>query len=189
MGKPRSHAHVQPEFRAPNPGPGSSAKSPTLALANQYTTAAMVRMGARGRWPNAGRQSARLQRSDASLTASAHRHRNAPPRTEMLRSARRWTKSFFSRGEGCRLRWHRSAGKDDRAHRHRAKGAEAEGYRVEGFAPTFRAAQTLGEARHGRHPHYRSILVRGQQPEYRREKRLYVLDESSLASTGRCMSL
>ena len=61
------------------------------------------------------------------------------------------------------------------------EGAEIEGYQVEGFAPASRAAHKLGEAgietltlqKH---------LVRGQQPDTG-EKRLYVLDESSLAST------
>jgi conjugative relaxase-like TrwC/TraI family protein len=61
------------------------------------------------------------------------------------------------------------------------EGAEIEGYGVEGFAPTSHAAHKLGEAgivtstlqRH---------LTRGQQPDTG-EKRLYVLDESSLAST------
>ena len=61
------------------------------------------------------------------------------------------------------------------------EGAEIEGYGVEGFAPTSRAAHKLGEAgietltlqKH---------LARGQQSDTV-EKRLYVLDESSLAST------
>jgi conjugative relaxase-like TrwC/TraI family protein len=61
------------------------------------------------------------------------------------------------------------------------EAAEREGYRVEGFAPTSRAAQKLEEAgiesgtlqRH---------LARGEE-ERGAEKRLYVLDESSLAST------
>jgi len=61
------------------------------------------------------------------------------------------------------------------------EGAEIEGYQVEGFAPASRAAHKLGEAgietltlqKH---------LARGQQPDTG-EKRLYVLDESSLAST------
>jgi ATP-dependent exoDNAse (exonuclease V) alpha subunit len=60
-------------------------------------------------------------------------------------------------------------------------GAEREGYLVEGFAPTSRAAQKLGEAgitagtlqRH---------LARGEEPHEGRPH-LYVLDESSLAST------
>jgi conjugative relaxase-like TrwC/TraI family protein len=61
------------------------------------------------------------------------------------------------------------------------EGAEAEGYRVEGFAPTSRAAQKLGEAGMETST-LQKHLVRGQQPD-RGEKRLYVLDESSLAST------
>jgi ATP-dependent exoDNAse (exonuclease V) alpha subunit len=61
------------------------------------------------------------------------------------------------------------------------EGAEAEGYRVEGFAPTSRAAQKLGEAGMETSTLQRH-LARGQQPDTG-EKRLYVLDESSLAST------
>jgi conjugative relaxase-like TrwC/TraI family protein len=61
------------------------------------------------------------------------------------------------------------------------EAAEREGYKVEGLAPTSRAAHKLGEAgiesgtlqRH---------LARGEQPDDG-EKRLYILDESSLAST------
>jgi len=61
------------------------------------------------------------------------------------------------------------------------EGAEAEGYRMEGFAPTSRAAQRLGEAGMETST-LQKHLVRGQQPDTG-EKRLYVLDESSLAST------
>jgi ATP-dependent exoDNAse (exonuclease V) alpha subunit len=61
------------------------------------------------------------------------------------------------------------------------EGAEVEGYRVEGFAPTSRAAQKLSEAGIETST-LQKHLVRGQQPDTG-EKRLYVLDESSLAST------
>lgn len=61
------------------------------------------------------------------------------------------------------------------------EAAEIDGYRVEGFAPTSRAAQKLGEARIEAST-LQKHLVRGQQPDTG-EKRLYVLDESSLAST------
>ena len=61
------------------------------------------------------------------------------------------------------------------------EGAEIEGYRVEGFAPTSRAAQKLAEA-HMETSTLQKHLARGQQPDTG-EKRLYVLDESSLAST------
>jgi conjugative relaxase-like TrwC/TraI family protein len=61
------------------------------------------------------------------------------------------------------------------------EAAEHEGYKVFGLAPTSRAAQKLAESgiesgtlqRH---------LARGEQPDGE-EKRLYILDESSLAST------
>jgi len=61
------------------------------------------------------------------------------------------------------------------------EGAQAEGYKVEGFAPTSRAAQKLGEA--GIETSTLQMhLARRQGPDTG-EKRLYVLDESSLAST------
>ena len=61
------------------------------------------------------------------------------------------------------------------------EGAEANGYRVEGFAPTSRAAQKLGEA--GIETSTLQLhLAKGQKPDIG-EKLLYILDESSLAST------
>ena len=61
------------------------------------------------------------------------------------------------------------------------EGAETNGYRVEGFAPTSRAAQKLGEA--GIETSTLQLhLAKGQQADTG-EKRLYILDESSLAST------
>jgi len=60
-------------------------------------------------------------------------------------------------------------------------GAEAQGYTVEGFAPTSRAAQKLSEAGM-RTSTLQYHLIRGEQPDTG-EKRLFVLDESSLAST------
>jgi hypothetical protein len=61
------------------------------------------------------------------------------------------------------------------------EGAEAEGYKIEGFAPTSRAAQKLGEASMETST-LQKHLASGEQP-CTGEKRLYVLDESSLAST------
>jgi ATP-dependent exoDNAse (exonuclease V) alpha subunit len=62
------------------------------------------------------------------------------------------------------------------------EGAEAQGYTVEGFAPTSRAAQKLAEAgmKTSTLQHH---LVRGERGPDTGEKRLFVLDESSLAST------
>lgn len=61
------------------------------------------------------------------------------------------------------------------------EGAEREGYTVEGFAPTSRAAQKLGEAGIDTST-LQMHLARGEKPDTG-EKRFYVLDESSLAST------
>ena len=61
------------------------------------------------------------------------------------------------------------------------EGAEAEGYKVQGFAPTSRAAHKLAES--GMETSTLQLhLAKGAQPDTG-EKRLYVLDESSLAST------
>jgi len=61
------------------------------------------------------------------------------------------------------------------------EAAQADGYRVEGFAPTSRAAQKLAEAGMETST-LQKHLTRGEQPDLEK-KRLYVLDESSLAST------
>ncbi|HEY2472996.1 MAG TPA: MobF family relaxase [Terracidiphilus sp.] len=61
------------------------------------------------------------------------------------------------------------------------EGAEEQGYKVEGFAPTSRAAQKLADAGMETST-LQKHLARGQQPDTG-ERRLYVLDESSLAST------
>jgi conjugative relaxase-like TrwC/TraI family protein len=61
------------------------------------------------------------------------------------------------------------------------EGAESAGYKVEGFAPTSRAAQTLGDAGIETMT-LQAHLVRGQRADTGKQ-RLYVLDESSLAST------
>ena len=61
------------------------------------------------------------------------------------------------------------------------EGVESEGYKVEGFAPTSRAAQKLAEAGIETSTLQRH-LARGEQPDTG-ERRFYVLDESSLAST------
>jgi len=61
------------------------------------------------------------------------------------------------------------------------EGAQADGYTVEGFAPTSRAAQKLAEAGMETST-LQKHLARGEQTDMG-EKRLYVVDESSLAST------
>jgi conjugative relaxase-like TrwC/TraI family protein len=61
------------------------------------------------------------------------------------------------------------------------EAAEADGYKVEGFAPTSLAAHKLSEAGMETST-LQKHLTRGEQADTG-EKRLYVLDESSLAST------
>src|SRR4029077_16826780 len=61
------------------------------------------------------------------------------------------------------------------------EAAEHEGYKVFGLAPTSRAAQKLAESGIESGTLQR-LLVRGEQPELG-QTRLYILDESSLAST------
>jgi conjugative relaxase-like TrwC/TraI family protein len=61
------------------------------------------------------------------------------------------------------------------------EAAEREGYMVEGFAPTSRAAQKLGEAGIESSTLQRHLARSNEQ--HNGPKRLYVLDESSLAST------
>ena len=62
--------------------------------------------------------------------------------------------------------------------------AESQGYQVEGFAPTSRAAKQLEQA--GVHAGtLQGFLARGQDAEHNPEqKRLFLIDESSLASTN-----
>src|SRR5687768_6540197 len=61
------------------------------------------------------------------------------------------------------------------------EGAEWEGYRVEGFAPTSRAAQKLADADIPTSTLQRHLTQSDAPPDG--SKHLYVLDESSLAST------
>jgi ATP-dependent exoDNAse (exonuclease V) alpha subunit len=62
--------------------------------------------------------------------------------------------------------------------------AESQGYQVEGFAPTSRAAKQLEQA--GVHAGtLQGFLARGQNAEHNSEqKRFFMIDESSLASTN-----
>jgi conjugative relaxase-like TrwC/TraI family protein len=61
------------------------------------------------------------------------------------------------------------------------EGAERHGYRVEGFAPTSRAAQKLGES--GIESRTLQRHLSSNEESRTSRKKLYVLDESSLAST------
>src|SRR5438874_2660245 len=61
------------------------------------------------------------------------------------------------------------------------EAAERDGYKVEGFAPTSRAAHQLREAGIGASTLQRHLVSKQDAPN--EHKHLYILDESSLAST------
>src|SRR5579864_2542146 len=61
--------------------------------------------------------------------------------------------------------------------------AERQGYQVEGFAPTSRAARQLNEAGIEAGT-LQGFLIRSATPDLREQKHFYLVDESSLASTN-----
>ena len=150
-----------------------------VGAGRQYTTAAMVRMEREivGRMQEGNRR----DYSDPMLVSPQVRIATEDRHPELNASQRQAVDEIFlSREKVVGLDGIAGAGKTTTLSVIR-EGAEAEGYRVEGFAPTSRAAQKLGEAGMETST-LQKHLVRGQQPDTG-EKRLYVLDESSLAST------
>ena len=150
-----------------------------IGAGRQYTTAVMVRMEREivGRMQEGNRR----DYNDPMLVSPHVRIATEDRHPELNASQRQAVDEIFlSREKVVGLDGIAGAGKTTTLSVIR-EGAEAEGYRVEGFAPTSRAAQKLGEAGMETST-LQKHLVRGQQPDSR-EKRLYVLDESSLAST------
>src|SRR3984957_16433668 len=150
-----------------------------VGAGRQYTTALMVRMEREivGRMQEGNRR----DNSDPMLVSPQVRIATEDRHPELNASQRQAVDEIFlSREKVVGLDGIAGAGKTTTLSVIR-EGAEAEGYRVEGFAPTSRAAQKLGEAGMETST-LQKHLVRGQQPDTG-EKRLYVLDESSLAST------
>jgi conjugative relaxase-like TrwC/TraI family protein len=150
-----------------------------VGAGRQYTTAVMVRMEREivGRMQEGNRR----DYSDPMLVSPQVRIATEDRHPELNASQRQAVDEIFlSREKVVGLDGIAGAGKTTTLSVIR-EGAEAEGYRVEGFAPTSRAAQKLGEAGMETST-LQKQLVRGRQPD-NGEKRLYVLDESSLAST------
>ena len=146
---------------------------------HQYTTAAMARMEREivGRMQEGNRRDFR----DHMLVSPQVRIAAEDRHPELNSSQRQAVDDIFlSRERIVGLDGVAGAGKTTTLSVIRA-GAEAEGYRVEGFAPTSRAAQKLGEAGMETST-LQKHLACGRQPDTG-QKRLYVLDESSLAST------
>src|SRR5579864_98691 len=150
-----------------------------VGAGRQYTTAVMLRMEREivGRMQKGNRR----DYSDPMLVSPPVRIATEDRHAELNASQRQAVDEIFlSREKVVGLDGIAGAGKTTTLSVIR-EGAEAEGFRVEGFAPTSRAAQKLGEAGLETST-LQKHLVRGQQPDTA-EKRLYVLDESSLAST------
>ena len=145
----------------------------------QYTTAAMVRME---REIVAQMQEGnRRGYSDPMLAEFPARLGTLDRHTELNAGQRQAAEEvFLSREKIVGLDGIAGAGKTTTLAVIR-EGAEAEGYKVEGFAPTSRAAHKLAEAGIETST-LQKHLARGQGPDTG-ERRLYVLDESSLAST------
>ena len=173
-----THARIRQEFER-RIKTGEFRQVSHVGVGQQYTTAAMERMEREivGRMQEGNRR----DYSDPMLV-SPHVRIATEDRHPELNAAQRQAvdEIFLSREKIVGLDGIAGAGKTTTLSVIR-EGAEAEVYRVEGFAPTSRAAQKLAEAGMETST-LQKHLARGQEPDTG-EKRLYVLDESSLAST------
>jgi conjugative relaxase-like TrwC/TraI family protein len=173
-----TYAHVRQEF-AQRAARGEFRAVDHAGAGQQYTTAAMVRMERE----IVTRMQEGNQRgvSDGMLVDSHIRVATEGRHPELNASQHQAVEQIFlSREKMVGLDGVAGAGKTTTLAVIR-EGAEAQGYRVEGFAPTSRAAQKLADAGMETST-LQKHLTRGQQPDTG-ERRLYVLDESSLAST------
>jgi conjugative relaxase-like TrwC/TraI family protein len=173
-----TYAQVRQEFERRTEA-GEFREVSRMGAGQQYTTAAMVRMEREivGRMQEGNRR----DYSDPMLVSPQVRIATEDRHPELNASQRQAVDEIFlSREKVVGLDGIAGAGKTTTLSVIR-EGAEAEGYRVGGFAPTSRAAQKLGEAGMETST-LQKHLIRGQQPD-NGEKRLFVLDESSLAST------
>jgi conjugative relaxase-like TrwC/TraI family protein len=173
-----TYAQVQQEFERRIEA-GEFREVSHVGAGRQYTTAAMIRMEREivGRMQEGNRR----DYGDPMLVSPQVRIATEDRHAELNPSQRQAVDEIFlSREKVVGLDGIAGAGKTTTLSVIR-EGAEAEGYTVEGFAPTSRAAQKLGEAGMETST-LQKHLVRGQQHDTG-EKRLYVLDESSLAST------
>ena len=162
---------AQGEFRTVKGAPG--------AAGEQYTTAAMLRMEKE--------TVARMQEGNRAELGSAPLV-EPRTRTEIIERHPQLNQTQRSAADQILQSQEKIVGLDGVAGAGKTttlsvirEGAEANGYKVEGFAPTSRAAQQLSGA--GMETSTLQLhLAKGQQADTG-EKRLYVLDESSLAST------
>jgi len=173
-----TYAHIQQEF-AQRAARGEFRTVNHAGAGQQYTTAAMLRME---REIVAKMQEGNQRgMSDPMLVDTRIRIATADRHAELNASQRQAVDQvFLSREKMVGLDGVAGAGKTTTLAVIR-EGVEAQGYTVEGFAPTSRAAQKLADAGMETST-LQKHLARGQQPDTG-ECRLYVLDESSLAST------
>src|SRR5208283_113966 len=160
-----TYAHIRHEF-AQRAARGEFRTVGHAGTEQQYTTAAMLRMERE----IVTRMHEGNQRgmSDPMLVSPQIRIATEDRHPELSTSQRQAVDQvFLSREKMVGLDGVAGAGKTTALAVIR-EGAEVQGYKVEGFAPTSRAAQ--------------KHLARGEKPDTG-ERRLYVLDESSLAST------
>ncbi len=170
-----TYAHIRQEFAQR----AARGEFRTVGAGQQYTTAAMLRMER----DIITRMQEGNQRgmSDPMLVSPQIRIATEDRHPELNASQRQVVNDvFLSREKIVGLDGIAGAGKTTALAVIR-EGAEARGYKVEGFAPTSRAARKLADAGMETST-LQKHLVRGQQPDTG-ERRLYVLDESSLAST------
>ncbi len=170
-----TYAHIRQEFAQR----AARGEFRTVGAGQQYTTAAMLRMERE----IVTRMQEGNQRgmSDPMLVSPQIRIATEDRHPELNASQHQVVNDvFLSREKIVGLDGIAGAGKTTALAVIR-EGAEAQGYKVEGFAPTSRAAQKLADAGMETST-LQKHLARGQQPDTG-ERRLYVLDESSLAST------
>jgi hypothetical protein len=170
-----TYAHIRQEFSQR----AARGEFRTVGAGQQYTTAAMLRMEreiiTRMQEGNQRGMSDPMMVSPQVRIATEDRH------PELNTSQRQAVDQvFLSREKIVGLDGVAGAGKTTALAVIR-EGAEAQGYKVEGFAPTSRAAQKLADAGMETST-LQKHLARGEKPDTG-ERRLYVLDESSLAST------
>jgi conjugative relaxase-like TrwC/TraI family protein len=170
-----TYAHIRQEFAQR----AARGEFRTVGAGQQYTTAAMLRM--EREIITRMQEGSQRGMSDPMLVDARIRIATEDRHPELNTSQRQVVDDvFLSREKIVGLDGVAGAGKTTTLAVIR-EGVEAQGYKVEGFAPTSRAAQKLADAGMETST-LQKHLVRGQQTDTG-ERRLYVLDESSLAST------
>jgi conjugative relaxase-like TrwC/TraI family protein len=173
-----THAHVRQEFER-RVKTGEFLEVRHAGAGQQYTTAAMLRM--EREIVTRMQEGNQRGHSDPMLVSPQVRLATEDRHPELNAAQRQAVDEvFLSREKIVGLDGVAGAGKTTTLAVIR-EGVEAQGYTVEGFAPTSRAAQKLAEAGMETSTLQKHLTL-GAKPDTGAQ-RLYVLDESSLAST------